>query len=330
MYKIRFNIADTIIQMESRYRAVIDDIRHPLEKIGKGKNFSPRYRGFIYRQKRKAEILIRVDLVDKMPHIRGKENVFVTLHFLDKTENWRLMKRGGEFIYWSPLEGRQLLARIDKDFKRFLVYLRPLKMKETIKLYSKKIVLEWPREKMWDLSNVIYDFLQVVLIQYLTGREGVFIHGMGVRDREKGALVFAAKSGGGKTTLAKLWHTHRQGSVYNDDRIIIRYKEGSFFIYSNPWHGDFSDYLASCVKAEELKRIFFIYHSSKNTMKHLSANEAFQLLYPCLILPFWDRGRLTDVIDLCERMVNTIPCFHMGFRKDNSVIQFVRNTCDTA
>ncbi|MCM8773301.1 MAG: hypothetical protein NC820_00995 [Candidatus Omnitrophica bacterium] len=298
------NIADTIVRMQSKF---------PLEQLSKEEEkmlFTERFNNFLYKGEKKPDIFIYVDIVDKLPKICNVKPLFTTYHFQDGSKNWELFKKGGMYIYRCMLEDKRQLMLINRNFDKVNAYLLPKRDKG----------------RVWNSTDIIYDFLQVLLINYFAQRgEGIFVHGMGIKDGNKGGLLFAGNSGCGKTTMARLWHRYSSAMVLNDDRIIVRRLNGNFFIYGSPWHGEFSDYLASRIESAPLKKIFFLHHSPKNNVKEISIKEAFNLLYPAMFPTFWDRKCIERIVSFNLEVVNNVSCFFLGFKNDKKVIRFVRN-----
>ncbi|MCK4809518.1 MAG: hypothetical protein KAS99_01095 [Candidatus Omnitrophica bacterium] len=306
---VKLRIADTIIQMKSRF---------PLEQFTKEEERAQageRFDNFFYKGRQTPHILVNVEIVDKLPEIKKTKPVFITYHFQDGSENWRLLKRGKSYVYKSPLEDKKQAMLVNKAFDRVTAYLLPKKQKG----------------KVWNTSDIIYDFLQVLLINYFAlNKQGIFTHSIGVKDLNGKGLLFAGKSGAGKSTTARLWHKHSKAMVLNDDRIIVRKLKKKFFIYGAPWHGDFSDYLESHIESARLEKLFFIHHSPKNTIRQISRKRAFNLLYPALFPTFWDKGCLENIISFCQDLVKTVPCYSLGFVNDRKVIDFVRRVSANA
>jgi len=298
---IKLRIADVVIQMQSRF---------PIEQVTKGEARAPeRFKNFFYKGKEAPHIKIKVEIVKRLPNIPRSRPLFITYHFQDGRENWRLLKRNNTYIYKSPLEDRKQVTLVNGTFDRVTAYLLPKKEKG----------------RVWNASDIIYDFLQVLLINYFAQRnEGIFTHAMGVRDLGHQGLLFAGKSECGKTTMAKLWDKHSKVMVLNDDRIIVRKIKNKFFIYGSPWHGEFSDYLTSRIESARLGKLFFIRHAPKNIIRPIFEKKAFNLLYPAMFPTFWDRRSLVNIASFCQDLVKTVPCFSLGFVNDKRVIRFVR------
>ena len=325
---VKLKIADTIIRVQSNF---------PLGQLTKEEEkaqASERFENFFYKGRQAPHILINVEVVDKLPEIKKTKPVFITYHFQDGSENWRLLKKGNSYVYKSPLEDKKQVVLVNRTFDRVTAYLLPKDRRQ--KTEDRKQKAEGRRQKteskgrkekefVWNVSDIIYDFLQVLMINYFAQRkQGIFTHSIGVKDLNGKGLLFAGKSGAGKSTTARLWHKHSKAMVLNDDRIIARKIKGKFFIYGAPWHGDFNDYLESHIESAQVAKLFFIYHSPKNTVKKISQKQAFNLLYPALFPTFWDKGCLENIASFCHDLIKTVPCFSLGFVNDKRVIEFVR------
>lgn len=312
-YSVKLRIAGIIIEMYSKYEAGLKGIVLDPSKEIPDNEPGERYKNFLYTGERKPDIRINVEVVNRLPNVKRIKSMFITRHFQDGSENWRLLKRKGGFIYKSPLEAKKLYADISRVFNRAVVYLLPKKEKGYV----------------WNIADIIYDFLQILLINYFAQRnEGIFVHAFGVRDSDGKGFLFSGKSGCGKSTSAKLWHKHSKAMVLNDDRIIVRKSKNRFFIHSCPWHGDFSDYFASEIESAPLEKLFFIHHSSQNIARRIPERRAFSLLYPALFPTFWNKQCLENIASFSQGLVKSVPCYSFGFVNDKRVIGFVRKIRD--
>ncbi|MCK9594973.1 MAG: hypothetical protein PHH68_08045 [Candidatus Omnitrophica bacterium] len=303
MEKIRLNIADTIIEMRSSFSQT--EFRRKSDKD----KFQRRYSNFFCRKNGTVDIQIEVDVVKELPPFAAKNEVFRVIHPYDQSQNWRLARIKTGYRYESLVKGRSLAAYINKEFDKVKVYI-PARA-------------EWGFR--WHITDLIYDFLQVLLINYFAVRKnGIFTHAAGMRDIDGKGLVFAGESGCGKSTTVRIWNRYSRAMLLNDDRVIIRKKDGGFFIYGSPWHGAFSDYLESKMERALLSRIFFIHHSRVNTARRVGFEQAFSLLYPAIFPVFWDPRILGNIISFCCELAKNTECVLMGFAKDKRIIDFVR------
>ena len=314
MPKISLRIADIIIKMQSSFF---------LQPINFKDKMNFRFRNFIYRGKKKPEIIIDIHIVKELPKFVAAQNVFITYHFQDASENWRLLKKGNNFIYKVPLEDKKQAIVINKYFNRAQAYLLPKKETQVHETKDKEFCKKY-NGFLWNISDIIYDFLQVLLINYLavTKKDGIFVHGMGIKDKKDG-IIFTGKSGSGKTTLAKIYHQYSKAIVLNDDRIIVRKLNNKFYIFGSPWHGEFSDYLESQIESAKLKSIFFLQKAKKSSIKSISVAKAFKFLYPAMFPTFWDRKGTQEITLFLSKLLRKTPSFRLKFKKDKSVIGFV-------
>jgi hypothetical protein len=301
--EVKLRIADTVIAFKSRFA------HEDFNKLQEEEQFSERFKNFLYTGDSPAHIQIKVNVVKKLPPPKDNAKMlFLTRHFQDRSENWRILKDKDTYIYRIPLKSKQQIMFVNSGFNAVDAYVMPKKKKY-----------------IWKVTDFIYDFLQVLLIDYFSRRnKGIFVHAVGIKDTDNKGLLFPGKSGAGKTTTAKIWHRQTKAMILNDDRIIIRKKKGGFFMYGTPWHGTFSDYLSSHMEPACLDRAFFIYHNSRNISRRVSCAEAFKLLYPTLLAPFWNRKQLENVADFCQDLVKMVNCFRLGFVKNKNIINYIR------
>jgi len=181
----------------------------------------------------------------------------------------------------------------------------------------------------WKLSDVFSGFLQLFMIYYLAFKKaGMLVHSTAIKDgaNHGAGYLFSGVSGAGKSTSSRIWNEHgRDVVILNDDRIIVRKINGKFYLYSTPWHGDFSDYLKTSTERACLKKLFFIYHRKTNNAETVSAVEFFNLFYQSLFTPFWDKDNLMFVTDFVMDLIKNVDCYKFGFKNDKRIISYVRS-----
>ncbi len=293
--QVRLIIADVIIELKSLFK---------MESLNG--EYDWRFKNFVYEGNKHPEINLDVEIRAKAPLFRGSKRVFKTSHPLDRKTNWSLFKKEDGYIIRMSLSDKKQYAALNKDFSKGKVY---LSLKES---------------RTWKLGDVIYDLLQIILINYFSHKQGIFVHSIGLKDFDKKGLLFVGPSGSGKSTTARLWHKHTKAKVLNDDRVVIRKIKNSFYIFGTPWHGDFRDYLKSSSDGTGLTNVFFIYHDSDNRIVQLKPKEAFKCLYPNIFPIFWDKQNLEKQVSLCQDLVCHVPSYKLGFINNKSVISVVR------
>jgi hypothetical protein len=161
---------------------------------------------------------------------------------------------------------------------------------------------------------------QILMILLLSLDNGMILHACGIDDRGSGYL-FLGNSGDGKSTMAKLWFD-RNVTVLNDDRIVVREKDGAFWMYGTPWHGDFRELSPNGLP---VRKIFFLRRGEKNEVDLKNGAEAVAMLLTRSFPPLWDNKGMAYTTDLCHRIVGKIPCYELSFAPDTKIVDFVRN-----
>jgi hypothetical protein len=236
-----------------------------------------------------------------IPHISNKVPVF------DSGSVWSLFLN--EDIYF--LQNCQLtyesipetLIRFAPDFRGGDAYL-------------KNPVVD---QSLW-LDLFGYPLNQILMILLLSSRNGMVVHACGINDSGRGYL-FLGNSTSGKSTLAKIWH-EKGATVLNDDRIILREKDGAFRMYGTPWHGTFAE---TSLTELPVEKIFFLKHGTENLLFPKSGSEAVSMLLTRSFPPFWDQWGMEQVLGLLDRMAKALPCYELQFLPDERVLDLIRN-----
>jgi len=163
---------------------------------------------------------------------------------------------------------------------------------------------------------------EILMRYYLSRWGGAMLHSCGIVDDNKG-YIFVGSSGSGKSTLAKLWRRTACADILSDEYVIIRSSRQRFRMYGTPWFSNAGTYhTRDC----DLSKIFIIEHASANYIVPISGVEA---MIPCLSAAtpvFCGSWRDTRLIRVLAKMVQTIPCYRLGFVPDSRIVDTVRNT----
>lgn len=164
-----------------------------------------------------------------------------------------------------------------------------------------------------------YPLSEVLMICLLARRRGLMFHACGVVDAGRGYL-FAGNSTHGKTTMARLWKD--KALVVNDDRIVVRRRDGRFWMYGTPWHGDYD-----CVSPQgaPLERVFTLHPAPVNEARPLDGAAAVSMLLTRCFPPFWDAEGMRFTVDLCSELVRSVPCHALAFQPDAGAVDLVRS-----
>jgi hypothetical protein len=160
---------------------------------------------------------------------------------------------------------------------------------------------------------------QVLMICLLGQGRGLMVHACGIEHEGKGYL-FCGHSTHGKTTMARLWAG--QGSTLNDDRVVLRHRDGRVWMYGTPWHGDHAS--ISC-RGVPLDKVFFLKKSSRHTARLVRPAPACSMILARSFPPLWDGTAMSFTLGFLSDVVSEVACYELSFAADSSIVEFV--TC---
>lgn len=283
---MRFKVAGVVFAVTADRRA---------ESLGLEKT----YKGFLCADEPEVTILARYDGLPQIS-LSDEDRVF------DSQMVWSLYRVHGRKVValrspvFGPLPYR--LAVFDGDLRRG------------------EISSALPERPDGRLPNPLgYPLSEVLMICLLAQGRGLMVHACGILDRGKGYL-FAGNSTHGKTTMARLWKNH--SIVLNDDRIVLRERDGRFWMYGTPWHGEYTGVSPEGVPVE---KVFFLRHAESNSVERKNEIAAASMLLTRSFPPLWDAEGMRFTLDFCAQFVNAVPCYELGFVPSERIIQFVRS-----
>jgi len=163
--------------------------------------------------------------------------------------------------------------------------------------------------------------MELLMINYLAHGRGVILHACGIERDGKGYL-FAGESGAGKSTLARLWGRQTGVEVLSDDRTIVRKKDGQYWMYGTPWHGEAKFGAPGGVK---LENIFFLRHASRNAIKGVTGAPSVTQFLKCSFPPYWDAAGMEFAMEFFSDLTTSVLCQMLEFKPDKHVIEFISN-----
>jgi hypothetical protein len=226
----------------------------------------------------------------------------------DSNGLWRLYRQSGQYVFrfaspaYGPLPYKE--ARFTSDFTSGRVSLH----RAYFEGRRSSNPLEYPLDEIW-------------LVNLLAQGRGVEVHACGVRDSDGRGYLFLAHSGGGKTTMARLWESEPGVQVLSDDRIVLRFLDGRLWMYGTPWHGDAN--LAAPLRTG-LDRIFFL-GRGRNQIVPIGRPDAVSRLLARSFVPFFYNAPALDfTLGLLQRISDAVPCAALNFVPDRFAVDLVR------
>ena len=148
-----------------------------------------------------------------------------------------------------------------------------------------------------------------VICDYIIDKGGFFLHCSCLKYKDE-AIIFTAPSGTGKSTHSALWRRHFGDDVVmiNDDKPLVREKDGRFYIYGTPWNGKHS--IGSNTSAP-IRSVVFLSQAPENKATPISPIDAMALLLQQTVLPS-NKAELSKLLDMLGRLVETVPMYRLG------------------
>ena len=143
----------------------------------------------------------------------------------------------------------------------------------------------------------------------LTNADGIIFHSSAIMvDGE--AYLFTAPSGTGKSTHARLWREMLgdKAVMINDDKPIIRYVDGAFYVYGTPWNG--KHHLDTNTRAK-IKAICKIYQAKENKIERASTQDMLITILNQTIRPS-SLEQMDKLLVLIDKMLKEVNLYTLG------------------
>jgi len=107
----------------------------------------------------------------------------------------------------------------------------------------------------------------------------------------------------------------------------VRKKDGAYWMYGTPWHGEAKFGAPQSVKVD---RIYFIQHGAANSARPLAGAEPVQHLLTCSFPPYWDSEGMEFTMDIFSDLTAAVPCYELFVKPDMGVIDYINAHCEAS
>ncbi len=146
---------------------------------------------------------------------------------------------------------------------------------------------------------------------------GIFLHASYIIRNGK-AVLFTAPKQTGKSTQAALWAAHRNAEIINGDRALLRRVDGAWHAFGSPYSG--TSGICGNVSAP-VAAIVILSQAADNTVRPASPREALIALLDGCSYETWNREQVSDVMDLCQNMLASVPFFCLACTPDLRAVE---------
>ena len=163
-------------------------------------------------------------------------------------------------------------------------------------------------------------FLRILYALATAGKDTLVLHAVVVSYGGKG-YMFIAPSGTGKSTHARLWLEHIEGTeLVNDDFPVVR----GNMVYGSPWGWRTPCYRNVSYPIGGMVRLS---QASFNKIRRLSSIEAYMNLFVSSADKRYFGSRIADKMhQLEERLASTIPMWHLECLPDEEAARLCHDT----
>lgn len=128
------------------------------------------------------------------------------------------------------------------------------------------------------------------------------------------AYLFTAPSGTGKSTHTKLWRElfKDKAVMINDDKPMIRYIDGEFYVYGTPWNGKHR--IGGNTKAK-VKAICKLERAKENHIGKCATPEMLLTVLNQTTRPT-DMEQMDKMLSIVGRLLGQVPLYKLGCNMD--------------
>ncbi|MBO7344628.1 MAG: hypothetical protein J6U92_01675 [Clostridia bacterium] len=161
----------------------------------------------------------------------------------------------------------------------------------------------------------------------LNNADGLVFHSSAIMV-DGNAYLFTAPSGTGKSTHTRLWREMLgdRAVMVNDDKPLIRYENGEFYIYGTPWNG--KHHLDTDCKAK-IKAICHIYQNKENVICKADKNKMLVTILNQTIRPK-DISSMDKLLGLIDKLLTTVDIYSLGCNISREAAELSFNTMSGA
>ncbi len=129
------------------------------------------------------------------------------------------------------------------------------------------------------------------------------------------AILFAAHSGVGKSTHARMWREEFGDKVtmVNDDKPFLRFEGDTLYVFGSPWDG--KHHLSTNTKVP-VAALCFIFRGEENRVAPMNAADALNIIFD-QVPRTSDPEYMSRLLALLDKMLTRLPLYSLFCRPDH-------------
>jgi len=217
---------------------------------------------------------------------------------------WNIVEHNGQKLVFTAEPYRNIYPYLAADFfqntKKWTIYNSELKKDNGINL----------------LNPLAYPMGPLLMYHLSLYNNAILIHASGVQVDDEG-YIFSGFSGVGKSTIAGL--LMKNGcSVVNDDRLLIRKYEGSYYFFNTPM------IYPDEPKKAPFKAAFLLKQHPSNYINPIKGSEGITKFMAFCIQHHYIKEHINIIMDTIIDIAKNIKIYELGFVPDDSVVHLIK------
>lgn len=186
-----------------------------------------------------------------------------------------------------------------------------------ISVDPERILREYPKYQTADIAE--YMGTGVLFARRILDFQGYYLHSSAIVLDGK-AYLFTAPSGTGKSTHTEKWVRLFGAHYLNDDKPVLRLKDGVWMAYGTPWSGKHD---LSSNEGVHLGGIACLRRGEENTISPMAPADALPMIMSQTVRRLY-REQTEKQLVLVDRLLRDIPIWDLSCRNDDEAANIAK------
>lgn len=257
--------------------------------------------------------------------IKGDEGSYVDeivyeIHYanLEKYKNETLLQKNGLYELYETVDGKFLVFHWATCRFAFGFYVNDLEKGNIVTCYFNP-------EMKNQIPLAAVRFFSCAGLHSKLLQKGALVFHSSYMDWNGQAILFAGKSGVGKSTQASLWEKHAGAEIINGDRTLLRKKGGIWHAYGYPCCGS-SDICIN--RTLPLKAIVILEQGNENKVETLTMGQKYRALFTGSEMYLWYEKEMERVNRLVEEIMTGVRIIKLVCRPDADAVEVLKTALE--